>query len=114
MLKEQLEGLGIDVDSTVEDYFGDDFSIYEETLRSFINDSKIHELLEALDKKDIKAAFEAAHCLKAIVGMTGYEKLMDYLVVLVEVLRSGDMPAQSDIDAFMGAYEVLEDAVKKG
>ena len=87
MLKDDLYNIGVDVDGTVSDFFGDDYDIYYETLKALAADTKIDELKAAIKKKDVSGAFEAAHCLKAAVGMCGNEILMQRLVVLVEILR---------------------------
>ena len=112
MLQERLEELGINVEEVLEDYFGDDFEIYEETLIAFAKDKKTDELRQALDKGDTSAAFEAAHCLKASVGMTGYDELFKKLVVLVEKLRNGEMPQKEEIDAYFNGYDRLMETVE--
>ncbi len=113
MLKDDLYNIGVDVDGTVSDFFGDDYDIYYETLKALAADTKIDELKAAIKKKDVSGAFEAAHCLKAAVGMCGNEILMQRLVVLVEILRKNQMPTGAQIDSFYVSFREFVNVINR-
>lgn len=90
MNRYKLSMAGIDVKEGIH-RFSDRKDIYESLLMEFPEDTCYRELLAAIEQKDVKAAFMAAHSLKGITGNYSMKELYENLLPLVEELRSGSM-----------------------
>ncbi len=71
--------------------FGGKSEIYEKYLIEFPQDPCFSRMCEAIESRDAKAAFEAAHALKGIAGNLSMTRLYDDLFPLVEELRQGSL-----------------------
>lgn len=87
-LTEELSKHGCDMKVTLERFLGDE-DFYEKCLREMLNDSSFEELGEALQAKNVKAAFESAHTLKGLAANMGLDSMLDIVIELVEPLRNG-------------------------
>lgn len=57
----------------------------------FLKDNNFYELRDALEKKEIEAAFRAAHTLKGICLNLGFKRLYEVSSELTEVLRTNTL-----------------------
>ena len=74
--------------------------MFEETL--------IRDLQDAIDNKDLKAAFEAAHALKGVLGNLSLTPLYTPVVEITELLRSNtDMDYKSLLDTILEKRDEL-------
>lgn len=94
-LKEKLISLGVDYDTTLERFVGDE-SFYLDFLFEFTQDEHIHILEKALLEKDLKTAFHAAHTFKGLAGNFGFEKTLKDIFPLVELLRSDTLEGSEE------------------
>ena len=88
------------MNTTLERFLGDE-DFYEKCLIEMLGDSSFRELGEALEQKNVKAAFESAHTLKGLAANMGLDSMLDIVVELVEPLRNGM------IDGLSPTYERL-------
>ena len=95
------------------DRFSQDKEVFEEFLVKFLDDQNYQILLKALNKKDVKAAFLAAHSLKGISGNLSMDRLYAAVCNLVEVLRKGNLiNVETFILPVTEAYEILVETIK--
>ena len=94
---EHLRAYGADVDAGLARCMGmADF--YLRLVNIELNDQHFTALRDAVDKKDVKASFEAAHALKGAVGNLSLTPLLDPINEIVELLRNADhMPDTGDL-----------------
>ncbi len=83
-----LRDYGADVDGAIE-RFVDDKEFYVSSVKEYLDDPGFDTLKNALHSNDIKAAFEAAHTLKGVVGNLGLTPLYNAVCDIVEPLRVG-------------------------
>ncbi len=90
MKRYQLSKAGVSANQGIERFNGDK-GLYEEMLNNFVNDKNYFSLCEALERKDVDAAFSAAHSLKGVAGNLSMNRLFDDIFPLVEILRAGSL-----------------------
>lgn len=90
--KTEAKNAGIDIDSGVERFMGNE-ALYEKFLHRFADDKSYFELTDALSKGDCEAAFNAAHTLKGVSGNLSLITLQKLVCEQVECLRIGNLDA---------------------
>lgn len=90
MNKDVLVQAGIDFDGGLERFSGRT-EIYVKYLKRFPDDTYYPALLDALEKKDIEAAFVNAHSLKGTAGNLSLNAFYEAIAALVEALRAKDI-----------------------
>lgn len=90
--KQIAQNAGIDIDSGVERFSGNEM-LYEKFLHRFADDKSYSELVAALSDDDCSAAFNAAHTLKGVSGNLSLIRLQEIVSEQVEYLRLGDLDA---------------------
>lgn len=93
--REQLMESGVDCDSVVERFVGR-WDLYLKLAKKFPYDSSYQKMLEAIDHKDVDAAFRYAHTLKGLCANLSFAKLQQECSILVECLRSGSLAGISE------------------
>lgn len=88
-LLDALREWGCDVDGALERFMGDE-TLYQACLHSVMEDKNFDGLLEMLNQRDVKQAFEHAHTLKGVLANMGLTPMYDIVVRLVEPLRVGN------------------------
>ncbi|HAN59044.1 MAG TPA: Hpt domain-containing protein [Erysipelotrichaceae bacterium] len=112
MNREYLITLGIDYDDGLNRFVGNK-DMYEKFLLSFKDDPSYAQMLTAIEAKDAKAAFNAAHSLKGLSGNLSMKKLYERVCVLVEELREGDLShVDESLPPVTAAYQELVDGLK--
>jgi hypothetical protein len=79
-------------------------AFYFKMITASVNDGNFDRLGKALEAKDLKEAFEAAHALKGVAGNLALDPLYDAICEIVEPLRAGE-----DRD-YTEAYKKVTDA----
>lgn len=79
-------------------------AFYFKMITASVNDANFDKLGKALEAKDLKEAFEAAHALKGVAGNLALDPLYDAICEIVEPLRAGE-----DRD-YTEAYKKVKDA----
>lgn len=90
--KQRARNAGIDIDSGVERFSGNEM-LYEKFLHRFADDKSYSELVTALSAGDCDAAFNAAHTLKGVSGNLSLIRLKNLVSKQVEYLRAGNLDA---------------------
>lgn len=104
---------GIDVNQGVH-RFNENKEMYEEFLMKFPQDKCFGNLEDAIQKKDIKKAFEASHSLKGISGNLSLVQLHADLIPLVEGLRAGSMDNVEELMIpIRSSYKQVMDALTR-
>lgn len=80
---------------------------YMKMVRMAVNDGGYASLAAALEKKDLKAAFEAAHSLKGILGNLALTPMFEPASEMTELLRAG-----KDIDYTPYLEEIMKQHAK--
>jgi HPt (histidine-containing phosphotransfer) domain-containing protein len=103
---------GINIETGL-DRFSQDKEIFEEFLTKFLDDQNYQILLQAIEKKDVKTAFLAAHSLKGISGNLSMYRLYAAVCNLVEALRKGKLTnVETLLLPVSEAYETLVEIIK--
>lgn len=87
--REKLESYGSDYEETMGRFLGDE-TFYLKILGMLMKDESMGKLRDALDSKDMEAAFDAAHTLKGIAGNLGLTPFYTAVGTMVEALRDRD------------------------
>ena len=87
--KMQLMDAGIDVDSALERFMGNE-ALLERMLQKFSNDPNYRALAEAAEAGQAEQALQAAHTLKGLCGNLSMGELFPLLTRQVELFRSRD------------------------
>lgn len=95
MKRYQLSKAGVSATEGIERFNGDK-EMYEEVLTNFVNDTSFAQLCEAVENKDVDAAFKAAHSLKGVAGNLSMNRLFDDIYPMVEILRAGSLEQVED------------------
>lgn len=85
--KELFEAYGADYQGTMSRFMGNE-TMYLKFLKMLFQDDNLHKLGEAIDSGNLKAAFEAAHTLKGVVGNMGLTPLYKAVCDIVIPLRT--------------------------
>lgn len=107
-IREKLLDAGINPDSAVERFMGNE-ALYMKYLLRFTDDDSYQKICRSMENEDCKGAFAAAHTLKGVCGnlsITGMEQL---LREQVEYLRSGDLKKAQNM---MGQLEEEYESVR--
>lgn len=90
--KRKLELAGMNVDTALERFMGNE-ALLERFLKKFKNDKSYHDLLAALENKDVDAAFVSAHTLKGVSANLSLDALYQAAGRQTEFLREKDLEA---------------------
>lgn len=85
---EELEKFGCDIEGAMM-RMSDDEDFYIECLSDFVGDGCFDKLGTALEARNVRNAFEAAHTLKGLLANLGLTPMYNCIVEIVEPLRSG-------------------------
>lgn len=88
ILLNALRDWNCDVDGALERFIGDE-ELYTTCLYSVIADKSFVGLGGALERKEVKEAFDYAHTLKGVLANMGLTPMYDITVRIVEPLRTG-------------------------
>lgn len=87
----------------------------EKFLRKSLNDKTFQELTYAVERRDVQAAFRAAHTLKGVSRNMSFKKLGDSSEILTEALRNRDefgddiLPLYDDVkEEYTHTYECIK------
>ncbi len=105
--KKQLEEIGIDVDSLLDRFMGNE-GILLRFLKKFLNDGNYERLRTAAESGDMEEALAASHTLKGVAGNLSMTKLYDLLTCQVQLFRD-EKPEEAVcmMDEITSVYESL-------
>lgn len=87
--KEVLEKAGIDTNDAMERFMGNE-AMYEKYLVRFVKDKTYASLIQAVEEKDWKKAFETTHALKGTTGTLSISSLFALFSKQTEFFRGGN------------------------
>ena len=85
-----LTEAGINVDTALKRFL-DDEEMYFEFLNSFVEDTLMSRLKQAVQNGSVDDAFEAAHALKGLCANLSIDSMSKMIVPMVEILRGRSM-----------------------
>ena len=100
--REIFENYGGDYGATMSRFVNRE-DMYLRFLDMLFQDENMQKLGDALRAEDLKAAFEAAHTLKGVVGNMGLTPLFSAVCTIVEPLRLKERRTD-----YMEMYEVIQ------
>ncbi len=111
--KSQLEEIGIDVDSVLDRFMGNE-AILMRFLKKFLNDGNYGKLKEAVQTGDMEGALAASHTLKGVTGNLSMTKLYELLTDQVQLFREGKTEeAIYMMDEITRNYQEIVEGIKK-
>lgn len=90
--KAKLLEAGIDVDSALERFMGNE-KMLEKYLGRFLSEKSYASLVAALNADDLAAAGAAVHTLKSVCGTIGCLGMQEQVLNQEKAIRSGDLGA---------------------
>lgn len=87
--KAKLEAGGINVNSTLERFMGNE-AMAERYWQKFLNEKSYAMLRDAIDADDRETASMAAHTLKSVCGTIGCEAMQELVVQQERHIRAGE------------------------
>lgn len=112
-LKTQLIKAGVDVNSVLERFMGNE-TLLERFLKKFPQDESYQKLCSAMAARDLDAAITASHTLKGVCGNLSITPLFDLLNNQVAALRSNDwQSAEEMMPQISKAYTAVSDAISQ-
>ena len=110
-LLDALNAYGANTTAALE-RFVNDIELYNECLGLFFNDECFAKLAQALDAKEYKAAFDAAHTLKGVAGNLGLTPMYDSICEVVEPLRNHTYDHLTEAyERMLAEFQRLKDAI---
>ena len=110
--REKLQAAGINVEEGIHRMGGQE-SLYERFLNSFLDNPYYQKMLDAMECKDVEAAFQSAHALKGMAGNMSMTELFEAMVPLVEEFRAKSMVRALELyEPVRIAYEKIEIVMK--
>ncbi|WP_418667060.1 Hpt domain-containing protein [Allofournierella sp.] len=106
-MREILESYGSNYEETMERFLEDE-TFYLKILGMLLKDASMKKLHDALDSKDVAAAFDAAHTLKGISGNLGLTPFYAAVCTMVEALRGRDPEGD-----YFALYQCVEAEYKR-
>lgn len=111
---ENLKKNGIDYEDGLSRFSGN-AKLYEKYLMKLLDITLYEDMKTAIDKGDIKSAFEYAHKLKAFIGNLSILDFYDGIKDLTEILRAGELKDFKDELAELDKeYELILQAIREG
>ena len=79
----------------------------------FLKDDSFSNLEAALEKKDVKEAFRAAHTLKGVCQNLGFSNLYEPTYIITETLRAGQLEGtDAQFEQVAKQYKITCDAIR--
>lgn len=108
-----LTEAGINVDTALKRFL-DDEEMYFEFLNSFVEDTLMSRLKQAVQNGSVDDAFEAAHALKGLCANLSIDSMSKMIVPMVEILRGRSMGGiPEDFKGLSQTYENVCTAITK-
>lgn len=104
--QEIFEAYGGNYEETIGRFLGNE-KMYLKFLKMLFADENLAKMGEALEKGDLKAAFEAGHTIKGVSGNLGLKPLYDAVCDIVEPLRG-----QEEAD-YKGFYQKIQEEYQR-
>lgn len=112
MDKEKLKEVGIDIDSTLQRFMGNE-ALMEKFLLRFEEDKAYADLVEAVATQDAEKAVTASHTLKGVSGNLSMTELYALTTEQVRLLREEKIQEAFDMmPQIQAVYKKLVEAIR--
>jgi HPt (histidine-containing phosphotransfer) domain-containing protein len=95
--KAELEEMGMDVDTTVNRFMGNE-GLYLKFLNKFQNDQSVANIQQYITDQNTEEAFKSAHTLKGVAANLGLDPIAQHASDIVELLRGKNQFSEVDTD----------------
>jgi len=95
-VRSKLESVGMNVGTAMERFMNNE-ALLERFLKKFVNDKSYQELVNAVERKDVDAAFAAAHTLKGVSANLSLDDLQKAADKQTECFRGKDFEAGAEL-----------------
>lgn len=105
-----LKNIGVDTGTALNRFMGNE-NLYKKFLFKFPTDDNFRKLKSAIDNKDSRAAFMAAHTVKGVAANLGLDPFSDIIEQIVEIFRGAEAyPDNPDIEGlYASASEIYNE-----
>ena len=109
----RLEDAGVDMEDAMQRFL-DNIDFVETFVKKLATDERYDKLLVALEKGDVKEAFELAHTLKGMIGNLSLRELYEKDCEITEYLRAGDIESARKMEPELTElYRKTVEAIKQ-
>lgn len=113
VIKNELEKLGINVESALARFMGIE-SIFFKSLKLFLSDTNLEIAQNALQNEQGEEAYKAMHTIKGVCGNLSMEKLFNLSEELCSLLKNSDLAAAKEkFPKFLQEYKTLTEGLQK-
>lgn len=95
--KAELEKMGMDVDTTVKRFMGNE-ALYLKFLYKYQNDQSVASIQQNINDQNAEEAFKSAHTLKGVAANLGLDPIARHASDIVELLRGKSQFSEVDTD----------------
>lgn len=106
--KEKLEGMGMDVNTTVGRFMGNE-ALYLKFLNKFQNDQSVANIEQYIREQNAEEIFKSAHTLKGVAANLGLNPIAQRASDIVELFRGKTQFADADTDKLDKTYAELQE-----
>ncbi len=101
-----------DIDGAMQRLSGNE-TLYVSCLKTFLEDTTINRLDEALQTESWDDAFTAAHAIKGLAGNMGFVPLFQSTAEVVVLIRTGKVKEIDEIfDKMLHCYNEIANAIR--
>ena len=95
--KAALEEMGMDVDTTVKRFMGNE-ALYLKFLNKYQADQSVASIQQSIADQNAEEAFKSAHTLKGVAANLGLDPIAQYASDIVELFRGKTAFSEVDTD----------------
>ena len=95
--KAELEEMGMDVDTTVKRFMGNE-ALYLKFLYKYQADQSVANIQQYIADQNAEEAFKSAHTLKGVAANLGLDPIAQHASDIVELLRGKSLFSEVDTD----------------
>lgn len=106
--KAALEEMGMDVDTTVKRFMGNE-ALYLKFLNKYQADQSVASIQQSIADQNAEEAFKSAHTLKGVAANLGLDPIAQYASDIVELFRGKTSFSEVDTDRLSTLNGELKD-----
>lgn len=111
--KEQLRKANVDVDGAIKRFINKE-DRYIKYLKLFADSQDLHNLNVALERNEVKEAFDFCHTIKGVSGNLGFMTLYEETSKACDILRVGKMDGVKElIDKLTPNYQIIVSIIRE-
>lgn len=113
--KTELEEMGMDVNTTVNRFMGNE-ALYLKFLYKFQNDQSVANIQQHIAEQNAEEAFKSAHTLKGVAANLGLDPIAQHASDITELLRGKSQFSEVDtgrLDTVTAELKTIYEALMK-